>query len=117
MATFVDRLRVFMYGNCYKNALKDKVGGALAVSWLRAGGEETTLLSINSALSRLGMLVIQGAAGVSSLNGTGKSIPDDNHPILQDAYGLKSAHRLARRMVELIAIVKAGKQALNRESQ
>ena len=112
LANFLDRLRVFIHGNYYRDRLKDKVGGALAVGWFRDGGEETTLLSINYAFWRLGMLTTRGATGVSTLGGTGRSVPDDKHLVLMDEYGLKSARRLARRMVELIKIIKLGREAL-----
>jgi len=121
LAIFIDRLRVFMHGNYYRGWLKDKAGGALAVGWTRHGGLETTALSINFAFSALGMLTVYelgtplGAVGLSSLGGTGKFIPDDKLTVLKDEYGLKSARRLARRMVELIRIIKLGKEALGRE--
>lgn len=122
MACFIDRLRAFVYGNYYRGQLKGKVGGALAVGWYRHGGIETTLLSLNYAFSSLGMLTAheQGASlvagGVSSLSGTGKFTPDDKLMVLKDEYGLRSARRLARRMVELIRMVKLGREALDRES-
>ena len=122
MACFIDRLRAFAYGNYYRGQLKGKVGGALAVGWTRHGGVETTLLSLNFAFSSLGMLTAHergaslGAGGVSSLSGTGKFTPDDRLAVLKDEYGLRSARRLARRMVELIRITKLGKEALDRES-
>jgi len=123
MACFIDRLRAFAYGNYYRGQLKGKVGGALAVGWTRHGGVETTLLSLNFAFSSLGMLTAHergaalGAGGVSSLSGTGKFTPDDKLGVLKDEYGLRSARRLARRMVELIKIAKLGKEALDRESE
>ena len=122
MACFIDRLRAFAYGNYYRGQLKGKVGGALAVGWTRHGGVETTLLSLNFAFSSLGMLTAHergaslGAGGVSSLSGTGKFTPDDKLAVLKDEYGLRSARRLARRMVELIRITKLGKEVLGRES-
>ncbi|MDH5696259.1 MAG: flavodoxin family protein, partial [Dehalococcoidia bacterium] len=105
LANFVDRLRVFMHGNYYSQKLKDKVGGALAVAWLRHEGLETTLLSINYAFWRLGMLTVKGAPAVSSLGGTGKFIPGDKHLVLKDECGLKSARELAGRMVEIIRMI------------
>ena len=122
MACFIDRLRAFAYGNYYRGQLKGKVGGALAVGWTRHGGVETTLLSLNFAFSSLGMLTAHergaslGVGGVSSLSGTGKFTPDDRLAVLKDEYGLRSARRLARRMVELIRITKLGREALDRES-
>ena len=117
LANFVDRLRVFHFGNYYRSKLKDKVGGALAVAWTRNGGLETALLSMDHTFQPLGVLSVGGAAGVSSLGGTGEFAPDDKHLILRDEYGLKSARRLARRMFELVKIIKLGKEALSRESE
>ncbi len=122
MACFIDRLRAFTHGNYYRGRLKGRVGGALAVVWNRHGGVETTLLTLNFAFHPLGMLtayelgISLGAGGVSSFDGTGKFVPEDKLAVLKDEYGLKSARRLARRMVELIRIVKLGKEALGRES-
>ena len=107
MACFIDRLRVFLHGNYYRGWLIDKVGGALAVGWTRHTGVESTLLSLNYAFRALGVLTVYergaflGAGGVSSLDGTGKFVPDDKLGVLKDEYGLKSARRLVRRMVEL----------------
>jgi len=90
LANFVDRLRVFVHGNYYGGKLKDKAGSALAASWFRAEGEETTLLSINYAFWRLGMLTtegaagLQGAAGVSTVDGTGKFDSEDKLMVLKD---------------------------------
>ena len=123
IACFIDRLRAFAYGNYYRRQLRGKVGGALAVGWYRHSGVETTLLSLNFALSSLGMIIAHergaalGAGGVASLNGTGKFTPDDKLTVLKDEHGLKSARRLARRMVELIRITKLGREALDRESE
>ena len=112
LANFVDRLRVFTEGKYYRRKLTDKVGGALAVSWFRSRGEEMTLLNINNALQRLGMFTFPGAPGVATSGGTGKFDPDDKLMVLKDEFGLESARRLARRMVEVIKIVKLGKEAL-----
>lgn len=121
MACFIDRLRTFAYGNHYRGQLKDKVGGALAVGWYKHGGIETTLFTLNLACSSLGMITIHGpgsplgAGAVSSLNGTGKFTSDDKLIILKDKHGLKSAQRLAKRMVELIKITRAGKDGTDTE--
>ena len=118
LANFVDRLRVFVHGNYYGHKLKDKVGGALAVAWGRHGGLELTLMSINYAFLRLGMLITtEEAAGVATIDGTGKFDPSDRHSILKDEYGLRSARIMVRRMVEIIRIVKLGKEALDREAE
>ena len=40
MANMIDRMRVFAYGNAHRGRLKDKVGGALVVGFVRHGGLE-----------------------------------------------------------------------------
>ncbi len=42
MATFIDRLRVFIFGNIAGGKLRNKIGISAGVSWLRHGGMETT---------------------------------------------------------------------------
>jgi len=54
LACFLDRFRVFSWGNVYHGKLENKVGGALAVAWFRHTGAETTLLTIVSAFFSLG---------------------------------------------------------------
>lgn len=117
LAVFIDRLRVFMHGNYYHNKLKDKVGAALAVSWFRGGGAETTVLSINYALWGLGMLTVPspvsvGGVAVATLDGTGKFDLDDKNMVLKDEHGLKSARQLGKRVAETAKIIRLGKEAL-----
>lgn len=47
LAKVMDRLRACAFGNVYEGKHKDTVGGALAVGWIRHGGIETSLLSID----------------------------------------------------------------------
>ena len=56
-----------------------------------------------------GSLSSFGAAGLSSLSGIGDFDPKDEHQVLKDEYGLKSARATAERMLELATIIKAGK--------
>jgi multimeric flavodoxin WrbA len=120
LAKVLDRLRVFAFGKVYEGKLKDKVGGALAVAWMRHGGVETSLLSIDYFFFGFEMIpatmhhpgVLFGAGGVSSLGGTGKFDPKDKLGILKDEWGLNGARALAGRAVELAKIIKAGKKAL-----
>jgi len=114
LANFIGRLRVFIHGNYYRHQLKDKVGSALAVSWFRDRGGETTILSINYAFSRLDMLIVPGAASISSPGSQKEPVANDKHVVLRDKYGLDAARKSAERMVEIISIVKAGKEALEK---
>jgi len=112
MANLFDRLRAFEFG-CYyrkRHPLKDKVAAALAVSWRRHGGTETTLLTLNQSFLMFDMIVAGvGAAGFSSIDGIGKFDPSDKHLILKDEFALKMAERTVKRMVELIRMVKKAK--------
>ena len=99
-----------------KGGMKHKVGAAIAVSWFRNSGIETTLTSIHWTLLTYQMVVAVpgslstfGGAGLSSLSGTGEFDPKDKHQVLKDEYGMKTARAAAESMVELAKIIKAGK--------
>lgn len=119
MANMIDRLRVFVHGNIYKNRLRNKIGGALAVAFSRGGGIETTLSSINSMFFIFQMIVANsrmyhlGAGSFSSVEGTGKVKKDIRHMAIDDDFGISSARTLAERVLELAKIVKAGETALS----
>lgn len=61
-ADFIDRLRVFVHGKITGGAMRNKVGGALAVAWLRNAGIETALISVTAAFNELGMASARSAA-------------------------------------------------------
>jgi len=120
LAVVMDRLRACAFGKVYEGKLKDKVGGALAVAWMRHGGVETSLLSIDYFFFGFEMIVatvhhpgvLFGAGGTSSFGGTGGFDPKDKLGILKDEWGLNAARALAKRTVELARIIKAGKKKL-----
>jgi len=110
LACFLDRLRVFAHGNVYKGKLKDKVGGALAVSWFRNRGPEMTLLNIVSTYLTFGMIPVGpteglgspfGAAGLVTEGGTGKFHPEDKLGVLSDEYGVKGSRLLGHRVADI----------------
>lgn len=119
-AIFIDRLRSVLMGRYYRGQLTNKVVGAMTVLWWRNFGAETALLSVVSAFMAANMIVVGsgegvcqfGAVGLSSENGTGKFDPEDRLGVLKDERGIKSAHTLARRVVEVTRTLKAGKEAL-----
>lgn len=124
LATLLDRFFVFARGNYYRQKLEGKVGGALAVGYLRDSGEEPTLASIHWSFFHMGMIPVgagihgvMGASAVSSLEGTGGFDSKDRHHVLKDAYGLRSARTLARRVVLVTSMIKAGENALNQNLQ
>jgi multimeric flavodoxin WrbA len=117
MACFIDRLRVFLFGNLYRGKLHNKVGGALSVGWGRNFGIETTLISILSAFMLLEMIpvgphhglgALGGAGGLSSEGGTGKFDPKDKLGVLKDEYALKGARSLGQRVAEVTKLLKVG---------
>ena len=122
LAIFIDRLRSVLMGRHYRGSLTDKVVGAMTVLWWRNFGAETALLSIVSAFMAAKMIVVGsgegvcqfGAVGLSSEHGTGKFDPEDRLGVLKDERGIKSAHTLARRVVEVTRTLKAGREALDK---
>lgn len=116
-ADFIDRLRVFVHGNLARGALRNKVGGALAVAWFRNAGMEMTLMTINTAFQALGMVVatpdlgVHGGGAFSSLDGKGRTIRGDKHLVAADPIGMASGRSLAFRVGELAALLEAGRQA------
>jgi len=119
MADLIDRLRVFVHGNIYKNAMKNKIGGALAVSFFRGGGLETTLFSLTLVFFTLQMIAANsglyqlGAGAFTSREGQGRFEKEHRHIVLEDDYGVMSAQLLVDRVIELARIFKAGRKALN----
>lgn len=107
LASFMDRLRAFIYGKVYKGPLANKVGGALAVGWYRHAGLETSLQSVVAGFLTLGMIPVStphcpwGAPAVASQAGTGGFDKKVRHGVLEDSWGLEAAVALASRAVEL----------------
>ena len=117
-ADFIDRLRVFVHGNITSGAMRNKVGGALAVAWFRNAGTELTLVTINTAFQVLGMIIappdlgVLGGAAFSSLDGKGRTIRGDHHLVATDPIGMASGRSLAYRVGEIATLLEAGRMAL-----
>jgi len=116
LASILDRLRCIHYGRHYGGGMKHKVGAAMALSWYRNSGIETTLNSIHWAFLTYQMVIAVpgslstfGGAGLTSLGGTGEFDPKDKHQVIRDAYGMQTAIATAKSMVELTRIVLTGK--------
>ena len=120
MASMIDRLRVFIFGNEAGAKLKDKVGVSAAVAWGRNAGFETTHLSMISTFLLLEMIPTSvhhcasplGASAVASEHGLGQFKKEIRLGVEQDLGGLHSADVLMKRAVELATIIKKGKAAL-----
>ncbi len=117
-ADFIDRLRVFVHGNITRGAMRNKVGGALAVAWFRNAGLEQTLVTVTTAFQVLNMVIatpdigVLGGAAYSSLEGKGATLKGERLLVLEDELGMASARSVAYRVSELAALLDAGKQAL-----
>ena len=113
MANTIDRMRIFVYGNIYRGKLKDKIGGALVVGFLRHGGIEATLSNLNTTFALFNMISVgRGGLTLSSLDGKGKTTKGVRHMVMEDAFGLFTAKEVVQRAVEIAKIVQAGKKAL-----
>ena len=117
LANVIDRMRVFVYGNLYRRHLKDKIGAALVVAFLRHGGLEITLSSLNNSFALFQMIAAgQGGLVLTSADGKGKVTRGIPHMALEDEYGLLSSKGTVLRSVELARIVQAGKRALQKNA-
>ncbi len=113
MATFIDRLRVFIFGNIAGGKLRNKIGISAGVSWLRHGGLETTHLSHILAFITLDMIPATvhssisplGASAVSSKHGEGKFDRAVRIGINEDSAGIESAKSHIARALELVELI------------
>jgi len=113
MANMIDRMRVFVYGNLHRGRLKDKIGGALVVGFLRHGGLEITLSNLNATFALFNMISVgRGGLALTSLDGKGKTTKGVRHMVMEDALGLFTARESVQRAVEIAKIVQIGKKAL-----
>ncbi len=102
MACLVDRTRCLLFGKAAHQALKDKVGVALAVGWSRNYGMESTLASLHAAFLMHEMRpatchaagALHGAAVVSGQRDDGQERGKDRLGATRDLEGLQSVRRL-----------------------
>jgi multimeric flavodoxin WrbA len=113
LASLVDRTRPMIFSKPHRGIMRDKVGVALCVAWGRNMGQETTLISIVSAMLIHEMIPVSnystgsifGAAGVTDeveLNAN----PKNRHVIELDSYGIKGAQALMIRAIDLTKRIK-----------
>jgi multimeric flavodoxin WrbA len=118
LASFIDRLRVYMHGNISHGLLRDKVGATMAVAWFRMGGLEIATATLNQFFFSVNMVIaapelgLAGATAFSSLEGTGRRMEEDRLLVMQDELGVASARSAVARAVELSRLLQAGKDAL-----
>lgn len=119
LACFIDRLRAFGHGGRYHEGINHevKVFVAMAVSWFRGGGLETTCQMLNATAScydwitvGAGMRGIYGGQAFASYDGAGEFVKEDKLGVLKDKYGLDSARVVAKKGVRLAKLIAAGKR-------
>ncbi|MBL8294302.1 MAG: flavodoxin family protein [Bryobacterales bacterium] len=87
-------------------ALRNKIGGGVAVGAARNGGQELTLQTIHAAMLCQDMIIVSEGKPTSRLGGIVVSTKDD---ISKDETGLATARSLGRRVAELALLLrKAG---------
>jgi len=116
LAAFVDRLRLFLFGNLTRGRLKNKIGVSLAVSWVRNSGLETTHLNQLATFGILEMIPATvhdsisalGGSAVSSEHGMGVFDRSIRLGVERDEAGLESGRSIMKRAIELAEIVRLG---------
>lgn len=118
MAAFIDRLRVFTFGNIAGGKLKNKIGMSAAVAWLRNGGFETTHMTHHFAFLTLEMIPASahdcispmGASAFSSPEGKGLFDKKIKLGVENDSAGLESGRIIMQRAIELSYLVKENRR-------
>ncbi|MEA3343526.1 MAG: flavodoxin family protein [archaeon] len=100
MKAFMDRTRTLRR----KSALKDKVGGAIAVGASRNGGQETTIQQIHNYFFIQEMLVVSDAS-TAHYGGTGVAgAPGDAS---KDEFGMETARNLGTHVASVAKKLKS----------
>lgn len=116
MAAFIDRLRLFIFGNMTKQKLRNKVGVSLVVGFVRHGGMETTHMTQLLTFGMLEMITATshdsisplGGSVLSSEHGMGRFDPGVRLVTENDKAGLESCRVTMERALELATIIKRG---------
>lgn len=108
LAALIDRTRPMIFSEPHRGCMRDKIGVALCVAWGRNMGQETTLISLVSAMMIHEMIPVSnystgsifGAAGVTDEDEL-NAIPGNRHVVELDTYGIKGAQALIARAIDL----------------
>ncbi|PKN35483.1 MAG: flavodoxin family protein [Deltaproteobacteria bacterium HGW-Deltaproteobacteria-19] len=118
MACLIDRTRCFTFGRQGHTALRDKVGVAIAVGWLRNFGIESTLQSLHNAFLLHEMWtpavhhagVACGVGAMAGKLGDDGTFSDRKRAVMDDAWALSATTQLMKKAVETSRMLK-GRQA------
>lgn len=95
MKAFMDRTRTLRR----KNALKDKVGGAVAVGASRNGGQETTIQQIHNFFFIQEMIVV---SDISTAHYGGTGVAGAGQDVAEDDFGMETARNLGVHVAEVV---------------
>ena len=104
LKALMDRCRALVASD--PDALKNKVGAAIAVGGDRIGGHEPAILAIHSFYLANKMIPVSGGPFGSNLGGTVWSRDKGTEGTRKDRVGRRSIERTMDRLVELTAIIK-----------
>ncbi len=102
----MDRCRAIVARN--PDALKNKVGAAIAVGGDRTGGQEPSIMCIHSFFLANKMIPVSGGPFGSNLGASVWSKDRGAQGAAQDKVGIRSVERTVERLVELAKILKEG---------
>jgi len=102
----MDRCRAIVARN--PDALKNKVGAAIAVGGDRTGGQEPAIMCIHSFFLANKMIPVSGGPFGSNLGASVWSKDRGAQGAAQDKVGVRSVERTVERLVELAKILKEG---------
>ena len=107
LKTVLDRCRAIVARDM--DALKDKVGAAVAVGGDRGGGQEPAILAIHAFYLANKMIPVSGGPFGANLGGTIWSQDKGAEGAEQDETGMQSVRQTVRRLVELTQAIKAAR--------
>ncbi len=118
MACLIDRTRCFTFGRQGHTALRDKVGVALAVGWLRNFGVESTLQTLHNAflLHEMWTPAVHHAGVACGIGAMAGKLNDDGtfsdrkRAVMDDAWALSAAIQTMQKAVRTARMLK-GRQA------
>ena len=97
---FLDRCGMFRFNNWI---FRNRIGGALAVGSMRNGGQEITLQAVRTVLLCHDMICVSEGRDTAHFGAT--LVSGGEGGIEADAFGLKTAGNLGRRVAELALMV------------
>jgi multimeric flavodoxin WrbA len=100
----LDRCRALVARN--PNALKNKVGAAIAVGGDRAGGQEPAIVAIHAFYLANQMIPVSGGPFGSNLGGTVWSHDKRAEGAATDEEGLRSVRRTVERLIEVARMLR-----------